>query len=343
MHASGSRAEGNDDLDDQREDTTSIILSKAFLERNGAQPLHVQIRNAVELAIFSGEIPDGAPLPSVRQLSSELNVAPNTVVRAYQDLLRDEWVEASPKRGYFVRIDTDDHLSDSARSYLMSLLDPVIDASRELGVSESTLLQLIAEQIRTHRDPVRKVAVLGNPENLKSGRVEVTREALADLNAEVVGVSYKDLEEYRSSGTLDDIDIFFLPVAERQQARPLLTDELSKIVPVTTRLRTDVQERLASLPPDVRMGAIAGTRENVSRLVGILKQYHPLRVSPITAHVLDEDAVQHVFDNAEFVAISSRALPYIPSTADIPRPWIEAAMVPDEKSIRRLRLRLHSP
>jgi GntR family transcriptional regulator len=61
-----------------------------------------QIAEQLRLQIAAGHLPAGAGLPSVRQLARDLGVAPNTVVRAYNELERQGWVVASARRGVAV-------------------------------------------------------------------------------------------------------------------------------------------------------------------------------------------------------------------------------------------------
>lgn len=48
--------------------------------------VYVQIENQVQFAIASGRLKPGDTLPSVREMSSMLNINPNTVTKAYRDL-----------------------------------------------------------------------------------------------------------------------------------------------------------------------------------------------------------------------------------------------------------------
>jgi GntR family transcriptional regulator len=49
-------------------------------------PLYQQLAQQIREAIARGELQPGAGLPSVRQLSADLIVNPNTVARAYTEL-----------------------------------------------------------------------------------------------------------------------------------------------------------------------------------------------------------------------------------------------------------------
>jgi GntR family transcriptional regulator len=69
-----------------------------------------QIEEQIRAAIQRGDLVPGALLPTVRQLADDLNVAPNTVARAYADLQQEGWVVSEGRRGTRVaeRIPTTD-------------------------------------------------------------------------------------------------------------------------------------------------------------------------------------------------------------------------------------------
>ncbi len=65
-------------------------------------PIYKQIVDQVCMAIATGHLAPGDPLPSVRAVAERLVVNPNTVARAYGDLARDGRVVAQPGRGLSV-------------------------------------------------------------------------------------------------------------------------------------------------------------------------------------------------------------------------------------------------
>jgi ABC-type Na+ transport system ATPase subunit NatA/DNA-binding transcriptional regulator YhcF (GntR family) len=64
--------------------------------------IYQQIVDQVCAAILSGQIADDEPLPSVRGLAEDLLINPNTVGRAYGELVREGILESRPGRGMFV-------------------------------------------------------------------------------------------------------------------------------------------------------------------------------------------------------------------------------------------------
>lgn len=67
-----------------------------------SQPIYRQITDQVCMAIASGQLAPGDPLPSIRAVAERLVVNPNTVARAYNDLIRDGRIVSQPGKGLTV-------------------------------------------------------------------------------------------------------------------------------------------------------------------------------------------------------------------------------------------------
>jgi GntR family transcriptional regulator len=61
-------------------------------------PIYKQITDQARLAVTRGRLAVGDQLPSVRALAEELVVNPNTVARAYADLMREGLLESRAGR-----------------------------------------------------------------------------------------------------------------------------------------------------------------------------------------------------------------------------------------------------
>ena len=64
--------------------------------------MYRQIVDQVRMAAATGVIPPGHALPSVRSLAEQLVINPNTVAKAYGELVRDGVLESRQSLGYFV-------------------------------------------------------------------------------------------------------------------------------------------------------------------------------------------------------------------------------------------------
>nr|WP_320026775.1 PLP-dependent aminotransferase family protein [uncultured Acetobacterium sp.] len=75
--------------------------------KNKGEFLYVEIYEFIKKEITDGSLKYGEKLPSKRSLASHLAVSVNTVDTAYSQLVAEGYLEAIPKRGYFVcEIDT---------------------------------------------------------------------------------------------------------------------------------------------------------------------------------------------------------------------------------------------
>jgi GntR family transcriptional regulator len=72
------------------------------LDYTNPLPPYEQIRRQISAWIATKRLPPGTPLPSVRQLAGDLDVAPNTIVRVYEELESAGWIVSVPRKGFQV-------------------------------------------------------------------------------------------------------------------------------------------------------------------------------------------------------------------------------------------------
>jgi len=106
----------------------------------GSTPIYRQIIEQVRRAIAVHHLAAGDQLPSVRALAEQLVVNPNTVARAYGELVRDGLVEARQGKGFFVARKRQVYSRAERRRRLDAALDALVG---EVGVLDFT-----PEQIR---------------------------------------------------------------------------------------------------------------------------------------------------------------------------------------------------
>jgi GntR family transcriptional regulator len=116
-------------------------------------PIYQQLVRQVREAIARGELLPEVGLPSVRQLSQELLVNPNTVARAYTELEREGLLISRPGRGIFVaqpRIE----LNQAARDRrITEQLDRFLTEAVHLGFSAEEVQRLVAQRLREFHWP----------------------------------------------------------------------------------------------------------------------------------------------------------------------------------------------
>src|SRR6184192_1200031 len=90
------------------------------LEWNDGQPIYRQIRDRVVAMILDGVLKEGDPLPSVRNVAAEYRVNPLTVLKAYQELVDEQLVEARRGLGMFVNSGARDRLLKGERQKFLT-------------------------------------------------------------------------------------------------------------------------------------------------------------------------------------------------------------------------------
>lgn len=81
------------------------------LDKKAKNPLYVQLYEYIKKEIISGQIDPGTKLPSIRNLSSYLNISKTTIETAYQQLYVEGYIESRSKSGYFVNKLEDNSIS----------------------------------------------------------------------------------------------------------------------------------------------------------------------------------------------------------------------------------------
>lgn len=86
-------------------------------------PVYEQIVEQMERFVLAGIMRPNDKLPSVRNLSVELSINPNTIQKAYTELDRRGVVYSVPGRGSFVAADAVEKIGGSKRMKLNELRD----------------------------------------------------------------------------------------------------------------------------------------------------------------------------------------------------------------------------
>lgn len=73
-----------------------------MLNRNGGQPVYLQLANQLILAIQQGTLASGIPLPGTRTISQKLHIHRKTAIAAIEELAAQGWLEIRPNKGSFV-------------------------------------------------------------------------------------------------------------------------------------------------------------------------------------------------------------------------------------------------
>jgi GntR family transcriptional regulator len=120
-------------------------------------PLYVQLMEQVKHAVETGALREGDQLPTIRKLAEDLVMNPNTVVRAYRELVHEGVVELKHGSGAFIKAPVGE--SAAGRARLIQKAQGVVQAAIEKlvasGLTEEELRRVFENELAQAR-PERK-------------------------------------------------------------------------------------------------------------------------------------------------------------------------------------------
>lgn len=109
--------------------------------------IYRQLAEQIRDGIARGRLVPGERLPSVRELSRQLVVNPNTVARAFTELERDGVLNTRAGLGVFVAEPKDELTKKARKQRLDEVLDRFLVEAVHLGFSSEEVLAIVAERV----------------------------------------------------------------------------------------------------------------------------------------------------------------------------------------------------
>lgn len=103
------------------------------------EPLFAQLITQVKRAVQRSKVLPGDPLPSIRQLASDLELNSKTVAKAYRLLERDNVIQTRGYRGTFVHPDAKANSTIDLAAWVNDHIQAVIATFRDAGVTDSEI------------------------------------------------------------------------------------------------------------------------------------------------------------------------------------------------------------
>jgi GntR family transcriptional regulator len=110
--------------------------------------IYQQIVEQVCAAAYAGRINDDEPLPSVRALAEELLINPNTVSKAYGELVREGVIESRPGRGMFISKRRQIYSGEERTRRMDQAIASLISQAFMLGFSTEEIVEHVARRTR---------------------------------------------------------------------------------------------------------------------------------------------------------------------------------------------------
>lgn len=112
------------------------------IDKMSRTPIYEQLIERFEACILSGDIGADGQLPSVRALSQELGVNPNTLQRAYTEIERRGLCFTVPGNGRFISKDALEKLRGFTAEKTVKL-EQLLSELRSKGVSHDEVINVV--------------------------------------------------------------------------------------------------------------------------------------------------------------------------------------------------------
>lgn len=110
------------------------------IDPHSGVPIYLQIMDRIKHLVATGTLEPGNQLPTIRQLSVDLRVDPNTVVHAYRELDREGIISTQQGRGTFISEHPDRaQLSQMRRERLNVIVGDALLEALSLGYAEEEI------------------------------------------------------------------------------------------------------------------------------------------------------------------------------------------------------------
>ena len=121
------------------------------IDPNNGLAIYDQVVRQIKFGIASRGVRPGELVPSVRELSKQLAINPNTVARAYRQLQDDGVLEPVRGLGLQVTPGAPAHCRTERMQLIRLRLREVLDEAHNSGLSDNEIEELIGKELRAAR------------------------------------------------------------------------------------------------------------------------------------------------------------------------------------------------
>lgn len=116
---------------------------KLRIDHHSRIPVYRQMVDSIAAAIASQELKGGDKLPSIRELSAQLKINPNTTAKVYRELELRGFLDSRAGSGCYVLAVDAKAAADQKRARVQQLVDKLLGEAREQRIDGKDLLQYL--------------------------------------------------------------------------------------------------------------------------------------------------------------------------------------------------------
>jgi GntR family transcriptional regulator len=116
---------------------------KIIIANSSQDPIYEQISRQIKSQIISGDLIEGAPLPSIRRLAQDLSISVITTKRAYEELEREGFIDSVGGKGTFVAAQNPQFIREKRMRAVEEKLAAAVEEARMLGIGPEDLARML--------------------------------------------------------------------------------------------------------------------------------------------------------------------------------------------------------
>ena len=217
-------------------------------------PIYRQLVDSIRVAIKKEELPAGHQLPTVQELTRELDIARGTAKRAYDELERLGLVEKVQGRGTFICYQASN--SGSRKEQAMAAINTMLDQLEEMGFSPSEINIFLNLKLRERAEQEAhiKIAVIEcNPENLSQMSEQLRHISGVDLYPYLLD----SVQQYPYKLN-EDFDLI-VSTANHSEYLESVAPMRKNVVRVALRLSSTSLSQIIKLRPGKKLGIVGSS------------------------------------------------------------------------------------
>jgi GntR family transcriptional regulator len=109
-------------------------------------PIYEQVKVQLKLRIAAHILKPHDPLPSIRELASELLINPNTVARAYREMEQEGFIYTQKGKGSFVSEESVSLMSEKKTEILNKIFDDAIEEAKKYQLTPNEIKKLFEQR-----------------------------------------------------------------------------------------------------------------------------------------------------------------------------------------------------
>lgn len=114
-----------------------------IISNSSSIPIYEQIKEQIKVKIVSNELKAGELLPSIRTLARDLRCSVITTKNAYEELVKEGYVNTIPSKGFYVAEINRDIAREEQLNKIENLLEKAVNIAKMNHISRTTINEIL--------------------------------------------------------------------------------------------------------------------------------------------------------------------------------------------------------